>query len=195
MSLSKEGQIRWLQNEIAKLSMSLLDSEDYVKSIKTFIACQMRMLEELVAEEPPSAGIKVEILPILELEPPPMRAGSTLLKAKFDVKVCASVTREFMDYCKVPAELMWVYGSPTVQHVELEDVFPCIGGRVSRWQVPLYSSIKTKVEEEAATFFETHEVLPSGSILPAPTLSTEVPKKNRTISLPIFCWVYVQDPP
>lgn len=221
MSLSKEEKVKWLQNELAKLSSALvdaekafvdaekasvdaektlIDAENEVESLKACIDIQKSKLDEMLAEE--AAGIKVEILPILEFTPPAMRAGSKLFKVTFDVRFTASVIREFTDYCKVPAKLMWVYGSATVQHVEVRETFECFAAeaaffesevcRVGRHPSTLQSSIKKRIEQEAAAFFEVHELVPDGSIFPAPVYSTRVPKENRTIALSAQCWVFVQ---
>lgn len=90
-----------MQNELAKLSSALVDAENKVESLKACIDVQKSKLDDMITEE--AAGIAVEILPILELKPPKMRAGSKLFKVKFDVEFCSSVIREFMDYHKVPA--------------------------------------------------------------------------------------------
>lgn len=193
-SLSKAAQVELVQNEIAKASKALVDAETHVESLKASIAAQTRLLDALMAECGEKActeTIRIDILPILTLKMPPMRPDSKLYKGKFQVTVSSNVVREFMDYCKVPAERMLVYGSPTIQSVELEDVFQCFAAGVSRWPSPLLHSIKERLEEEAFEFFESHEILPAGSVFPAPFFTKDAPVKNRSMVLSAWCWVYV----
>ena len=195
MSLSKAAQVDLVQNKIAKASKALADAETHVEYLKASIAAQTRLLDALMDEDGEKACTEtglIDIPPILTFKMPPMRPDSKLYKAKFQVKV-STVVREFMNYCELPAQRMLAYDYTTIQSVELQYAFQCFAAGVSCWPFPPLFSIKDRVEEEAIKFFEMHEVLPAGSVVPAPAFSTkDAPVKNRSMVLPAWCWVYVK---
>lgn len=67
-----------------------------------------------------------------------------------------------------------------MQRFEVRKVLACIAS-TERWPTTLPFIVKKRIEEEYATFFETHELMPDGSIFPAPVDLTRASKENRKL--------------